>query len=101
VPTFIQQPVKDFLEFHEGITDHEDWDSFSKLVEVNVYKEPSLLYLLLVESDINFRISLIVAICAFLKHSPVQKWQGPLEKDEVSDRYSGFRYDLMVAGESK
>jgi len=38
---------------------------------------------------------MISCICAFFSYSPIEKWQGPLEKNELSGQYQGFRYELL------
>ena len=47
------------------------------------------------ETDTNFKISLLNSIYAFIAYSPIEKWQGPLEKDEQSGQYQGFKYELL------
>ena len=93
VPSFIIEPTRDFIKFCKGIF-NEEWNEFYKCVDDQIYKEPSFLYLFLTEADTNFKMSIIQWICSFIMHSPIEKWQGPLERDELTSQYQGFKYEL-------
>jgi hypothetical protein len=95
VPSFVTDPAKEFLKYHKGITSEEEWEEFLKTVDEYIYKEPSFLYLYLTETDSTFKMNLISWIGAFLGYSPIEKWQGPLERDELSGQYQGLKYDLL------
>ena len=102
MPSFVTDPVKDFQKYHSGINTNEEWDEFNKAVDDNIYKEPSLMYLLLTETDSTFKVNLLQSICSFVMFSPIEKWQGPLESDELTGQYQGFKYDLLTgSGKSK
>jgi hypothetical protein len=94
-PSFVTDPVKDFIRFSKDMNTEERWQEFSKTVDENIYREPSLLYLYLTETDDNFRYNLMHSIWSFIANSPIEKWQGPLERDEISGQYNGFKYDQV------
>lgn len=94
-PSFVTDPVKDFIRFNKDMNTDERWQEFSKTVDENIYREPSLLYLYLTETDDNFRYNLMHSIWSFIANSPIEKWQGPLERDEISGQYNGFKYDQI------
>ncbi|CAI2371959.1 unnamed protein product [Moneuplotes crassus] len=91
-PSFVVSLSKDFIKFHQEMDTDDKWEEFGKLVDERIYNEPSLLYLYLTETDLSFKQSLLGALCSFLLHSPIEKWQGPLEKDGLTDQYHGFKY---------
>ena len=99
VPSFVTDPSKDFKKFHKDFNSEKKWEEFQKIVDENIYKEPSLLYLYLTETDSFFKQSLLGSISSFLIYSPIEKWQGPLEKDGITDQYHGFKYSQLNSGD--